>query len=161
MKLQYPENGRFTLGDFVRESNKIEGILRDPSEEEIDEARRFILLHSITVADLEQFVGVYQPNARLRVKVGMNVEIRKGGMVVHRPPAGAPKIKKELQAILDDIGRDSPFRTHQRYENLHPFMDGNGRSGRMLWLWCHGGDAPHGFLHHWYYESLSAWRFKD
>ena len=47
--------------------------------------------------------------------------------------------------------------THVRYELLHPFLDGNGRSGRALWLWLMG-QAPLGFLHTFYYQTLSAAR---
>lgn len=155
-RLQFPN--RYSLEDFIVESNKIEGILRAPTRAEIDEATRFILLHKPEISDLEQFVSIYQPRARLRDKVGLNVVIGSAGRIVHRPPAGAPKIRKALQKILDEIGDVSPFETHQRYEDLHPFTDGNGRSGRILWLWCVGGEAPRGFLHDWYYASLSAWR---
>ena len=50
----------------------------------------------------------------------------------------------------------SPFAVHVAYENLHPFMNGNGRSGRALWLWHMGGieKVPLGFLRTWYYQSL-------
>jgi Fic family protein len=38
-------------------------------------------------------------------------------------------------------------------------MDGNGRSGRAIWLWQmlrQEGGAPLGFLHHFYYQTLEA-----
>lgn len=50
----------------------------------------------------------------------------------------------------------SPFTTHLRYESIHPFSDGNGRSGRALWLWQMKGRAPLGFLHQFYYQTLAA-----
>ena len=36
----------------------------------------------------------------------------------------------------------------------HPFTDGNGRSGRALWLWQMNNHAPFGFLHTFYYQTL-------
>src|SRR5690554_2452124 len=106
-KLSYPE--RFTLEDFIRESNKIEGIYRDPTEEELRETERFLDLNILEVCDLERVVSVYQPGALLRDKVGMNVSIRSGGRIIHTPPAGAPKVRRVLKQILDDVNRRDPY----------------------------------------------------
>lgn len=86
------------------------------------------------------------------------------------PPVGGIAIVTRLIDILQDAQfstHDSSFglrglqslayETHQRYEKLHPFTDGNGRSGRMLWMWMMR-KAPLGFLHTWYYQSLNAGR---
>ena len=40
----------------VRDSNLIEGIRRDPTDEEIYEHMRFLSLKKVTVEDLQQFV---------------------------------------------------------------------------------------------------------
>jgi Fic/DOC family len=151
-KLSYPE--RFDLADFIRESNMIESLYHDPHPAEIAEAIRFLSLSQPSIADLQQFVMVNEPKAVLRDKVGLNVRIGR-----HLPPAGAPGIRKKLQAILDDIEMASctPYQAHQRYEMLHPFTDGNGRSGRILWLWM-VQEAPLGFLRTYYYQSLDEAR---
>ena len=149
--------------NFIAESNKIEGIHREPTQEEIDEAHRFIGLSSIDIGDVIQFVSVYQPNASLRDKVGLDVFVGN-----HVPPKGGIHIKNELRAFLSLIQDDpldiakNPFLAHQRYESLHPFTDGNGRSGRIIWLWqmlkLGIRFAPLGFLQTFYYQSLDNQR---
>lgn len=137
--------------DFIRESNRIEGIKRNPTEAEIEEYLRFMALTIVTGKDMVAFVKVYQPNARLRNQVGLDVRV--GGYL---PPKGSPEILGRLESILQDAHspKYSAYAIHQAYESLHPFTDGNGRSGRMLWLWMIQ-DALLGFLHTWYYQSLS------
>ena len=145
---------------FIEESNRIEGIIRSPTREELAAFRRFMQLDKVTVKDLETFVKVYQPDARLRDKAGLDVHIG-----VQMPPRGGPEIRTALQDILSGAVRrpwllvtkdrpDSAYSTHVAYEHLHPFTDGNGRSGRMLWAW-QMRDFPLGFLHHFYYQTLA------
>ncbi len=143
----------WTLEDFVRESNRIEGILRDPTEDEISAHERFLALGKITVRDIEDFVGVIQPDAALRRWTGQNVRV--GNYIA---PPGGPEIEMRLENILDHMHKHNAYKTHLAYENLHPFTDGNGRSGRALWLWQMDGEAPIGFLHMFYYQTLDTQR---
>jgi hypothetical protein len=142
---------------FVRESNRIEGILREPLQREIDAHAAFLALRMVTLADLEAFVADIA-GVPLRRVVGQDVRV--GG---HVPPPGGPVIERELNYLLRDVatGR-SPYEVHVDYELLHPFMDGNGRSGRVLWAWQmrDQGQDPFSlpFLHRFYYQTLDAAR---
>ncbi len=142
--------------DFVRQSNLIEAIARHPTFDELEEFHNFLDLDAVKVTDLERFVHVYEPGARLRTAVGLNVRVGD-----HVPPPGGPEILIRLSDILYLVANNlsRPFANHHEYESLHPFTDGNGRSGRALWAWqmLKFGYRPGlrlQFLHAWYYQSL-------
>lgn len=143
---------------FVRESNRIERITREPTDAELAEFERFMGLRVVTVEEMERFVSVYQPDAVLRDRRGLDVRVG-----AHVPPRGAPEIRDRLATILRGAHRVPDVRqrhrlaylTHVKFETLHPLTDGNGRSGRMLWAW-QMQRFPLGFLHHWYYQSLDG-----
>lgn len=143
---------------FITESNKIEGILRDPTADELDAHEEF-LASGATDFDLEDLVSVVAPGHVLRERPGLNVRVGD-----HLPPRGGPAIRTKLNRILDKKSKLSPHALHCQYEDLHPFTDGNGRSGRALWLWMMVRHSENsrlmaenlGFLHCFYYQTLSA-----
>ncbi len=119
----------------VRESNAIEGIHRAPNTAELDATEAFLALPRLTITDLRVLVSTYQPDAVLRDREDLNVRV---GQYI--APRGGPEVVAELEAILREVHAfHDPSRCayliHQRYETLHPFTDGNGRSGRAIWLW--------------------------
>jgi hypothetical protein len=142
------------LRDFVAESNRIEGIHGLPS---VDDVRAHVALLSepeLTIEVVATFVRAVG-GAPLRNRLGMDVRVGP-----HLPPRGGVAVEASLRQTLADInaGLRTPFEAHCAYEELHPFMDGNGRSGRAIWAWhmLSVGKDPLAlpFLHRWYYDSL-------
>lgn len=149
---------------FVTESNRIEGIDREATVEEVQAHRTILNLPELTVLQIERFVGRIEARARLRRRRGQNVTIQERGKVLWRPQAGGPVIEERLAQLLEAIheGRLSPAQAHYAYETLHPFTDGNGRSGRAIWAWHMEriGKDPFSiaFLHRFYYQAIEASR---
>lgn len=146
------------LREFVRDSNRIEGIL-SVSLAEVQAHERLLARPRIEVVDLVGFVEVIAPGKPLRDQFGHDVRI-----AGHVPPRGGPAVGSCLVRLLVKVNaaRLTPYGAHVAYELLHPFMDGNGRSGRALWAWMmqRDGQDPFAlsFLHRFYYQALDSAR---
>ena len=139
------------IRDFLRESNHIEGIEEEPTEDQIEVTRWFLAQEAIQLVDVVALANVHQKDASLRNLAGMDVRVGR-----YIAPRGGPDIERSLEKLLSTAYKMPPLELHIEFENLHPFMDGNGRTGRVLWLWAMKGEAPLGFLHTFYYQVLDA-----
>jgi len=142
---------------FVTESNAIEGIFRPPTDAEIAAHESFMKLPSALVGDLVEFVSAVEPKAILRDKRGLDVRVGN-----HVPTPGGPAVLSSLEEIMDRANSlEHPWPVHCDYEWLHPFTDGNGRSGRVMWAWMmlRQGRNPFAipFAQRFYYQTLEQW----
>jgi len=148
------------IHEFVKASNLIEGITREPYPAETEMVTEFLVLDEITIHDIANAVNVFEPGAKIRDQYGMNVRVG-----LHVASSGGPRIPGLLNMIvfrafqLEDI-----YTVHCDFEILHPFTDGNGRSGRLLWLWMmmkRDGDMPRpSFLEMFYRQALAAHKYQ-
>lgn len=95
------------------------------------------LIRVATILRVQQ--AVEQNNAGLRKVPGTVLKNQTTGAVVYEPPQDAVLIEKLMTELVDFMHADNDLDpllrmaiAHHQFESIHPFYDGNGRTGRIL-----------------------------
>ncbi len=124
-------------------------------------------LKQVQQIDLDAIIRIYQNIKQTQTGIRSehsNVRIIKGGQsitsgeTVYTPPRGDNILKELLNNCLTFINHDEKFDidpllkmaiSHYQFEAIHPFPDGNGRTGRILNLMIlmHKGLLTHPILY--------------
>src|SRR4030042_1829047 len=83
--------------------------------------------------------GIRPPQANVVIKRGQS-ELRPGE-VIYTPPRGTEIVERLMDNLLSYLNDDNNYPTdplikmciaHYQFEAIHPFQDGNGRTGRII-----------------------------
>lgn len=129
---------RIGMMELIRNSNLVEGI-DDPAEDRRS-LRAWNWLQKLDVVSLADLFELHRRITLKQLRVSERGQFRRIQVYVgnHVPPA---PVIAQIQAIewLTDVIQHwrtlDPKEMHVRFETIHPFVDGNGRTGRMLMWW--------------------------
>jgi len=95
------------------------------------------ILTTNMIVEIQQIVK--QNNAGIRKQMGTVLKNNRTGEVVYTPPGNEKTIRNLMKNLEDYLNKESNVDplikmavAHYQFEAIHPFYDGNGRTGRII-----------------------------
>ncbi len=139
-----------TTHDELYKANLFEEALTNPATKEVQDyafalKQAFVTVRQTGLIRLDDILAVQQQlehnQAGLRRLPGTALKNARTGEVVYTPPQHANEISQLMANLVQYINDDSLCDAdplvkmaliHHQFESIHPFYDGNGRTGRII-----------------------------
>lgn len=140
---QQRRDADFDVKKYIKASNEIEGIYSQEEDAQSLLAWAYLeqqpTLSHADIMRVQKMITLHQtdlrPNQRgyYRGMAGNDTNVSVGG----RYAPDQSLVEHLMHNWLLDVPEMTPLVTHIRFELIHPFADGNGRTGRMIyWYIC-------------------------
>lgn len=126
------------LMDYIHQSNLIEGFDSVLADEQSLRAWEWLIqqpeLNHHVITELQRRIVQHQEALPDEWRGNYRDRIRQEVWIGERTGAPSHLVRYSMVNWLLDYKRLTPRKAHIMFERIHPFMDGNGRTGRML-MW--------------------------
>ena len=123
------------LDKFLEESNAIEGVHARSAKDDAHKAWTYLAtIEVLTETDIKEAHNILLQNRQPQIAGEYRTQQVYIGNEKPPDPTAVPDLMAELLKITPTSAEEA-LEWHILFEQIHPFTDGNGRIGRMLYLY--------------------------